>query len=896
MSKSDKKVTSIRARLSRVSFVTALVFVLLGGSIFIASEQIWDKADLIVEERLQQIIQNSHNSRDFGQIYSRISVFRNTFYGSDEFLKSEGQAIQDSLNHLRDHVAEEHLGDLLGQLTIQVEKYRQRGLWVNNLLAWRTEQDQDLIDLLRVLQEVIAERIVETALSGGDVGQFDQLVLLLSGYRESMFEIAKLNAEEDRALLLAARYDDLPPLTEELDGLSLRLKTLTASEPQVARFGRHLISRVSYYKYLMQLYQLELIQLNRQNVELDILTNRILESMAVLDQGIVDVAAQTRGEVRHAIDGTIAVILGFLFFLAFLSWRVHQNLFREHIQVPMEQVSLRLNDFYGGDHSTPMQLGRNDEWAGIEEVFNRTIGALQESVTALSESEKRYREIFTNTTEGIFRSSLAGEFLELNPAAVRMLGCESLEEARTYFTDLGSQLYQDPSIREEMIERLKAEGTILNFETLMRRKNGERFWAILSNYLIWDEDSNTPYIEGTMRDISEHKKAHETLQEMKVFLQNIIDSMPSLLICLDREMRITLWNRMAAEESIAIRSCVKGLLLEEACSLFTPETYMESLKQTMESRQPSRLTKIESIRKAADGLSRYFDMIIFPLSQAEDSGVVIYIDEVTERTRFEERMVRSEKMRSVGSLASGLAHEINNPLAAILQNAQVLSRRISPDLKQNIAMAEELGTTMEVISEYFRQRGCEKMVQSITDAGQRTAKIVANVQSFSRNDAVTFSPCDVSELIERTLDLVSSDYDMRHHYNFQKIQIVREFDSVPEVACEMSQIQQALLILFKNAAQAMSVNTESPCLAVRLVQSDDAHVRIQVEDNGQGMDAEKCSQVFDPFFTTLDVGSGAGLGLSIAYFIVTQTHNGNMSVSSEEGRGSCFDIVLPVTH
>ncbi len=291
----------------------------------------------------------------------------------------------------------------------------------------------------------------------------------------------------------------------------------------------------------------------------------------------------------------------------------------------------------------------------------------------------------------------------------------------------------------------------------------------------------------------------------------------------------------------------------------------------------------------------FFDILVYPLSSANNSGVVIHIDDVTERARFEERMVRSEKMQSVGSLASGLAHEINNPLAAILQNVQVLSRRLSPELRQNKEAAEELGTSIEVIAQYIKLRGCEKMLQSITDAGQRTAKIVANVQSFSRTDAVSFMVCSVSDLIERTLDLASSDYDMRHHYNFQNIQIVRDFHTIPNISCEMSQIQQVLLSLFKNAAQAMSHHSESPCLIVRLKQAGEEHICIQVEDNGPGMDADLCCRIFDPFYTTKDVGSGSGLGLSITYFIVTQTHNGSLSVTSDVGRGSRFDIILPVT-
>jgi|GEM_PF-1228677 len=886
---------SIKARLHQVTLMTILIFIVIATSLYFAAQHAWISADRIVEDRLQQTIENSQNSRDFGQLYSRINVFRNTFFGNDALLKSEGREIQEDLKKLQLNVRDQQLKKLLELLSEQMKSYLHRGVWINTLLSWRSDQDVDLEDLLLVLQELITERIVDVALLGGDVSHYYQLVRLISGYRESLLEIAKLNAEEDRTAVLAAENNALPPLSAELDNLMLRLQTLTASEPSIARFGHHLLSRVSYYKYLMQHYQLEMIQLNQQNIALGVLTRQVLDSMERQDKRMASLSLQARNELEETINAMIASILGLLTFLTILSWRGHHRVFKEHIQSPMDLIRRRLTDFQNGDHVTPLDLGRRDEWGEIEEIFNRTISARQQSMIALQESETRYREIFTNTTEGIFRTTLAGQFIELNPAAVSMLGCHSAEEVKAHYTDLGQQLFHDPEKRKEMLREIQFESASLNFETAMKRKDGGIFWCAINNYLVRDDDGNALYIDGTIKDITARRAAQESLKEMKVYLQHIIDSMPSVLIGLDNEMRVILWNKKAEEESIISAVAARGKLMSQVCQLFEAGCYLPQLLETLTTHQPSRLRKIESLKKAADGSSRFFDILVYPLSSANNSGVVIHIDDVTERARFEERMVRSEKMQSVGSLASGLAHEINNPLAAILQNVQVLSRRLSPELRQNKEAAEELGTSIEVIAQYIKLRGCEKMLQSITDAGQRTAKIVANVQSFSRTDAVSFMVCSVSDLIERTLDLASSDYDMRHHYNFQNIQIVRDFHTIPNISCEMSQIQQVLLSLFKNAAQAMSHHSESPCLIVRLKQAGEEHICIQVEDNGPGMDADLCSRIFDPFYTTKDVGSGSGLGLSITYFIVTQTHNGSLSVTSDVGRGSRFDIMLPVT-
>jgi signal transduction histidine kinase len=278
------------------------------------------------------------------------------------------------------------------------------------------------------------------------------------------------------------------------------------------------------------------------------------------------------------------------------------------------------------------------------------------------------------------------------------------------------------------------------------------------------------------------------------------------------------------------------------------------------------------------------------------SGAVIHLDEVTARIYLEEMMVRSEKMQSIGGLAAGLAHEINNPLAVILQNIQVLSRRLSPSLVKNQQVAQELGTTVEVIAKYIEMRGCEKMIHSISHAGQRAAKIVENIQSFSRRGTSNFIPCSLSDLLERTIELAGSDHDMRKNFDFKKIRIVRDYHSVPDVCCEASQIQQVVLSLLKNAAQALSTETEDPQIAIRLFSPGEGRVQVQIADNGPGMNKDVVTRIFDPFYTTHDVGRGTGLGLSVAYFIVTQNHRGSLSVTSEEGHGSQFDLLLPGTH
>lgn len=877
-----------------MSLAVVLVFILIAIVLYVSSGRVRSSIDQIVENSLQKTVENSQNSRDFGLLNARLRVFEHTFYIDEEWFETESKGLQDNIKNLKSDISASHLEPLLGQLQKQFSVYLERRGWLNYLLLWRSEQDKDISELFIFLQEIIAEKMISTTLAGGEIDYLEQLVVLVSSYRESLLEIAKLNAEENPAHLLSAPINAPMPLKSELDNLILHLGTLTASEPPINRLGQHIIDRFAYYQYLMQQYQVEMVLLGELTRKLDQLTVQILSAMEQLDTQTAASIAASRLEIRNSILTSVISVQLFLLLMAAGFWFALRTLFKNHIQVPMTLISARLKTFQQGDHCSPMQLARHDEWNDIEVIFNQMIADLQNSFSALQASEQRYREIFNNATEGIFRSTLAGQFFELNPAAVSILGFDSADEAIAALSDLGGQLYQDPQAREQMLEQLLERGKTFGYESIMRRKNGELFWSSLNNHLIRDAEGEILFIEGTIQDISERKAAQESLQQLQAYLLNIVDSTPSIMIGVDIDMKVTLWNKRAEQESLLPAAKAKGLLVGDACKLFAPSVCLPSLVATLRGRKPARIPKAESLKKLQDGSSRYFVIMIYPLPLAESIGAVIHMDEVTEKVHLEEMMVRSERMQSIGGLAAGLAHEINNPLAVILQSVQVLSRRLSPELAQNRKTAQELGTTIEAIVEYMGLRGCDKMLHSVANAGQRAAKIVENLQSFSRRGGSSFLPCMISNLLEKTIELAGSDHDMRHHFDFRKIRIVRDYQAVPDVCCETSQIQQVFLSLLKNGAQALSHNTDDPRMTLRILPSGTSHICLQIEDNGSGMTADVAARIFDPFYTTREVGQGTGLGLSIAYFIVTHNHHGRLSVTSAPGKGSCFEMILPL--
>jgi signal transduction histidine kinase len=260
-------------------------------------------------------------------------------------------------------------------------------------------------------------------------------------------------------------------------------------------------------------------------------------------------------------------------------------------------------------------------------------------------------------------------------------------------------------------------------------------------------------------------------------------------------------------------------------------------------------------------------------------------------------MIQTEKMMSVGGLAAGMAHEINNPLGIMMQAVQNIERRVAPDLPANSRVAEECGTTVEIIQTYLEKRMVLALIADIREAGARAAKIVANMLQFSRRSESALQYAKVAELVDQTIELAANDYDLKKKYDFRHIEIKREYaDDLPEVKLVTTEFEQVILNLLKNSAQAMGDQPDKdkkPVISIRL-SADSTTFRFEVEDNGPGMEKAVRKRVFEPFFTTKPVGSGTGLGLSVSYMIITNNHKGSMEVESVVGLGTIFTISLPL--
>ncbi|WP_300729286.1 ATP-binding protein [Pseudomonas sp.] len=387
-------------------------------------------------------------------------------------------------------------------------------------------------------------------------------------------------------------------------------------------------------------------------------------------------------------------------------------------------------------------------------------------------------------------------------------------------------------------------------------------------------------------------KIEKKLTGFQKYLNSIIDSMPSALIALDEQLYVTQWNKEA--------STLSGTALEDALSqpiylAFEPlKPFLPQLKDAIENHH---VANIERITWGQGDEARHYALTFYPLRGAGGRGVVIRIDDITERLSLEDMMVQSEKMLSVGGLAAGMAHEINNPLGAILHNVQNIRRRLSSELPKNLELAAQTGIDLEAISQYLQAREVPQLLDGIQQAGARAAKIVTHMLSFSRRSNRQMSPCDLSALIDQAIDIASNDFDLTIGFDFKGHALIRQFDPqlgpVPGIPNELEQV---LLNLLKNAAQAIHLRTDTrePGRIILRTKLNPPWAEIQVEDNGIGMPENVRKRIFEPFFTTKEVGQGTGLGLSVSYFIITNNHKGQMEVHSTQGQGTCFTLRLPL--
>lgn len=500
--------------------------------------------------------------------------------------------------------------------------------------------------------------------------------------------------------------------------------------------------------------------------------------------------------------------------------------------------------------STSRVHGANSE--GLQ-----TIHVLKD-ISDRREAERRYRELFDNIQEGLFFSTPAGRFIEVNDAMVRMLGYGSREELLQ--VDIPSQLYPLPDQRERQTKLMQDQGHLRNFEATLRRKDGSSIHVLINAFGLYNHAGELLQIRGLMLDVTGLRTSQSELHRERDFSGKILSNTQSLILVADTAGLISYANRRWYDAGFEQRELLGRPLLD----LVAPgcaHALSDAIHKTLDSQAIDNL-ELEIVRR--NGGAGKFSANLSPMrdEQGNVTSIVAVLTDITDSAVLRDKLVHAEKMAAVGQLVSGVAHEVNNPLTAILGFADLLME--NPELPET----------------------ARKDLRVILQEAQRTKQIVQNLLSFARQMPPQRNALQLNPILRRTIQLRSYDF------NSHGVEVIEHLDEgLPEVVGDAHQLQQVFLNILNNAYDAVHEVGRPARIEITSTRSGDS-VEVSFTDNGNGI--TQSDKIFDPFFTTKEIGKGTGLGLSICYGIV-QEHGGEILCHNNAGgRGATFIVRLPI--
>ena len=486
----------------------------------------------------------------------------------------------------------------------------------------------------------------------------------------------------------------------------------------------------------------------------------------------------------------------------------------------------------------------------------QTIHVLKD-ISDRREAERRYRELFDNIQEGLFFSTPEGRFIEVNDAMVRMLGYGSREELLQI--DIPTELYFSAEQRQGHTKAMQELGHLRNFEATLRRKDGSPIHVLINAFGLYDNNGRLLQIRGLMLDVTGIRTYQSELHRERDFSAKILGNTQSLILVADTAGLISYANRRWFDAGFEPRELLGRPLVELAGPGFG-SSLSEALQSTLDG-QPVDNLELEIARRT--GAIGKFSANLSPMrdEQGTVTSIVLVLTDITDSAVLRDKLVHAEKMAAVGQLVSGVAHEVNNPLTAILGFADLLME--NPEMPES----------------------ARKDLRVILQEAQRTKQIVQNLLSFARQMPPQRNPVQLNAILRRTIQLRS--YDFSSH----GVDVVEHLDEgMPDVVGDAHQLQQVFLNILNNAYDATH-EIGRPARIEIMSTKTGGSVEVSFSDNGNGISHP--DKIFDPFFTTKEVGKGTGLGLSICYGIVKE-HGGEILCHNNiGGQGATFIVRLP---
>ena len=488
------------------------------------------------------------------------------------------------------------------------------------------------------------------------------------------------------------------------------------------------------------------------------------------------------------------------------------------------------------------------------------VTVLARDITALRKNEARFTELFESLQEGIYIVTPDERIIDVNPAMVRMLGYDSKDEllARS-FADVLPDEAQRQALRQQVDAQLKPQGR----EITLTKKDGSPLVCLNTAGAVRDTGGHVVRYHGSLMDITERREMERKLHHQQEFARRLVDSFPDLIFVLDTSGRYTFVSPRVKDalgyDAEEVRELEFGgrTHVEDRPAALSLFSEILAGHQTFASLEVRVRNKHGDWRRLRCHFSPFFD------EAGKIEGVIVSGRDVTDLKRLEEQLIQAEKLAAMGQMLAGVAHELNNPLTAILGVTELLGERsgFEPDTKRQLDLTH-------------RQ-------------ARRAARIVQNLLEFSRPAAPKKKAVEVNGLIERTLQL--------HEHSLRRNNIEVDFQSQPDlppVVGDANQLVQVFLNLITNAEYAIREIREKGRIQIRLGRIG-THISCTVQDDGVGISPEALPRLFDPFYTTKRPGGGTGLGLSICLSIIRE-HGGSIDVETLPAGGSAFTVYLPL--
>jgi two-component system NtrC family sensor kinase len=491
-----------------------------------------------------------------------------------------------------------------------------------------------------------------------------------------------------------------------------------------------------------------------------------------------------------------------------------------------------------------------------EEVVG--VSGLARDVTYERESEARFTQLFETLHEGVYFSTPDGRLLDANPALVEMLGYESKAELLQVNV---ADLYMNSAERHRMLQEVDEKLNVREREIVLRRRDGMPLICLDTSTAIRDTSGSVLRYQGTLVDITQRREMERRLHQEQEFARRLVESFPDMIVVLDSEGRYTYISARMKDQLGYEPEEILGKSLGERTHVDDRHILLNLHREMMQGKRTYGTVEYRTLHR--DGSWRTVRASASPLCDASGHiiGVIASARDMTDLKKLEQQVSQSERLAAMGQMIAGVAHELNNPLTAILG---------INDLLREKAADESMQRQLELIQKQAR----------------RAAEIVQNLLTFSRPRAPRRTPIRLHDLVLHTIQL--------HEYSLQVNNVHVDYHaepSLPPVLGDSNQLIQVFLNLIVNAEQAIREVRDYGKLRVCLEPVENS-VQLSFQDDGPGIPPPILPRIFDPFFTTKRPGRGTGLGLSICMAIMRE-HGGNIEARTQPEGGALFTLTFP---